>query len=153
MRVVLLGQAPSRGTEGAAPFSGQSGRRLAELAGLEHRDFGSVFELRNVINWWPGSAGKKGDRFPMAVARERALTLQDELVGRRVVFVGLGVSRAFSVPDGELMVWRRERHLGFDFAVMHHPSGINTWWNDPDNRDAAATFLGRLADEESSCAA
>jgi uracil-DNA glycosylase len=153
-KVVMIGQAPSRDTDGAAPFSGRSGSRLAELARLEHARLGDVFELRNVIERWPGSAGRKGDRFPMPVARERAVALAAELTGRRVVFVGHAVSRAFGVKVGQgaLMRWLRVEHLDFDFAVVPHPSGINTWWNDPDNRDAAGRFLSALA-EEAPCAA
>jgi hypothetical protein len=110
-----------------------------------HEELGDVFELRNVFDRWPGAFDGKGDRFPMARARERAQVLREALRGRRVVFVGKAVAKAFGV-SGDVLCWRRAGHLGFEFSVVPHPSGINTWWNDEDNRRAASHFFRGLAE-------
>jgi uracil-DNA glycosylase len=142
-KIVLVGQAPSRDTDGRAPFSGKSGQRLERLAGLGSGELQARFALANVLQRWPGSAGK-GDLFPMADARRAAPRLLRALAGRRVVAVGCAVAKALGVasalPD---LTWRKFALLDA-IAVVPHPSGVNRWWNEPGNRDAAAAFLRSL---------
>lgn len=82
-KIVLVGQAPSRDTDGSAPFSGRSGRRLELLAGIEPGELPSKFALANVLQRWPGSAVGKGDLFPAAEARKAvpSLTCRSWLAG------------------------------------------------------------------------
>jgi uracil-DNA glycosylase len=137
-RTVLVGQAPSRLTDGGAPFSGRSGRRLALLAGVPHGRLGEVFELRNVFDRWPGRNASGADRFPAVEARLRMGDLMGELAGRRVVFVGSIVARAASF-GGPLLSWT---YTGdHRLAWMPHPSGRTRWYNLAENYASAAAFL------------
>lgn len=138
-RPLLVGQAPSRDTDGGLPFSGRSGRRLAALAGFPHADLGARFELANVLDRWPGKAAR-GDRFPAREARAAAARLP--LAGRRVVFVGAGVAAAFGARPPAPLAWFD--HAGARCALLPHPSGVNRWWNDPAHAAAAAAFLRDL---------
>lgn len=134
----IIGQAPSRDGAGAvAPFSGRSGAFLARLAGAE--DFDDVRRLaqvENVLARWPGKRGK-GDAFPILEARAAAARLKFG-GGDAVLFVGRGSAAAcgFRAP---FLAWRTFR-LG-RAAVFPHPSGVNRWWNDAGNRQAAGRFL------------
>lgn len=97
MKVLLVGQAPSRDTCGGPPFSGRSGRRLADLAGVEHSRLGEVFALVNLLDRWPGKNGR-GDAFPMSEARAAAARL-DLSKHDVVVLVGRNVARACGLKD------------------------------------------------------
>lgn len=159
-RPLLVGQAPGPETDGWPAFIGDSGDRLARLAGLPDlagaRPAASlidVCERVNLIKRWPGDAGG-GDLFPMDQAREGASEIRrrmasGDMSGRRVVLVGSGVMRAFG--------WTREWYewgdasllgAGFDTGVtvssIPHPSGQNKHWNDEANRDRGREFLREL---------
>jgi uracil-DNA glycosylase len=83
--VLLIGQAPSRRTAAAnagAPFSGRSGKFLADLIGIERADFARAFEFRNVFTEFPGAKPSgRGDRFPTRLAGIRAAAA--EIAGSR----------------------------------------------------------------------
>lgn len=70
--------------------------------------------------------------------------LSETLRGRRVVLLGANVSRAFGVSFRKLsevvLSWHPVGE-GLAAAVVPHPSGLNRWWNDPDNRVRARLFL------------
>src|SRR6266699_602985 len=130
---MIIGQAPSSfQVEAALPLHGRCGEVLSYLAGLVSVEkLAEVFELRNVLDEYPGKAGKKGDKFPIALARERASMIAQELAGsnRRVVLLGRGVCRAFDRGDLEPFAWQRESFWGFWVAMIPHPSGVNLFWN------------------------
>jgi uracil-DNA glycosylase len=152
---VLVGEAPSRDTEGLPPFSGRSGARLAELLG---EDPAEAFALENLLRRWPGPAGSgKGSAFPLGPARKGARRLLRAYRGRRFILAGWRVASAFGVrPCGH---WPRELEWCGDwahsldgsgagagsFAVLPHPSGVNLWWNDPANVERARRFLREAA--------
>jgi uracil-DNA glycosylase len=136
VKPLLIGQAPSRITDGKLPFSGRSGLFLARLLGIEHEQLSELFELRNLIARWPGKDGK-GDLFPLAVARLEADAVP--IAGRTVVLAGTQVATAFGVAKLDRLVWHRLR--GAKIGIIPHPSGLNRWWNEPENRDAARRFL------------
>ena len=137
--VLLVGQAPSKLTEGLGAFRGRSGRFLAGMLGTTLEGFLASVEAVNLLDRWPGKAGK-GDRFPAKLAGKKARLLP--VVGRTVVLAGLNVAKAFGhVGRRFLEVWRSG---GATFALVPHPSGVNRWWNDPANKEAAAELLGRL---------
>jgi uracil-DNA glycosylase len=138
---------PARGpnTHPALPLSGRCGDRLAELAGLEPADFRDLFELTNLLDRFPGKAGK-GDDFPIEEARIAALRMlvPGRLGGRPCVLLGMNVERAFGLSaDLPVLVWRPR--LAFRIATCPHPSGINLFWNDPSNVRRARRFWRRLA--------
>ena len=141
-RVVIIGQAPSRLSDPREPLSGNSGRRLAALSGLTTAEFLDRFERRNLLDAWPGKAGK-GDKFAGAgEARALAESLRAGLATRRVVLLGTGVARAFGFP-GEPFLFGE--HWEGSFAMVPHPSGTNRWWNDRERVAQAQRFWSNLA--------
>ena len=137
---LIVGQAPSKDTDGRPPFSGRSGKRLAELLGVPHECLGELFDLANLVPTFPGKQGK-GDAFPMDVARANAARLNPW--GRPfVLLVGKQVAQACGFKHASY----------FDLLFMNnvstfivpHPSGVNRWWNDPANREKAEAFMRAL---------
>jgi hypothetical protein len=106
--------------------------------GLSHEAMLERFERMNLVDQWPGHEGR-GSAFPLLPAMARALELRDGpwdaylLLGRRV-------AAAFGFrTDATWLTWYVLG--GKRFAVLPHPSGIVTWWNEPSNRAAARRFL------------
>jgi len=66
--------------------------------------------------------------------------LKPWLRNRRVLFVGRNVARAFGCNDLDWLQWVDD-DTAEQVAVIPHPSGIVTWWNDKGNRDSAGRFL------------
>ena len=56
------------------------------------------------------------------------------------MFVGLAVAAAFAFTEPPC-VWRRIAIPRRALGVVPHPSGVNTWYNDPANVDIARRFL------------
>lgn len=143
LRPLLVGQAPSR--SGATSFEGTSGAKLAKLCGLDVVAFRERFDRVNLLEAFPG-AYSRGDAFPLRLARASARQVRSRLQGRPfVVFVGVGVSRAFEIEPRPLLEFRDERSIACPFVVCPHPSGLNTWWNDVVNREQASRFWRSLA--------
>lgn len=143
MRVVIVGQAPSRTSDPRRPLSGLSGRRLEVTAGLEQGTLAARASLVNLLVRWPGYAeGAHGDRFDREAARRSVSRLARRLDGRDVILLGRHVSRAFGL---ELRPLRWSVFVGpactFRVAMLPHPSGVNLWWNEERHRRAAARFL------------
>lgn len=143
MDILVIGQAPGRGKP-TAPLAGRAGKKLADLHGVAHAEFMATREVVNLLDRWPGKAGK-GDAFPLAEARERA-ALHDLSRWDRVVFLGKNVARAFNFR-APFLVWQSLD--GVLCAVVPHTSGINRWWNDADNTEAARRFCLALEAERS----
>lgn len=63
-----------------------------------------------------------------------------------MVLLGSGVARDFGLPARtEPLRWASlGRH---EAAVCPHPSGVNTWWNDPYNVGGARSFWLRLTND------
>lgn len=141
-QVVLLGEAPGRGADPTRPLvGGRSGGRLQAAAGMTLRQYVEAFARVNLIDVEQVRDGK-GSAFPMDLARERASVLADAFAGRRVLFVGRRVARAFGLRS-DYLVWNGNTR--FEWAIIPHPSGINQWWNDPENVERAGRFLRAAA--------
>lgn len=146
-RVLLIGQAPGRTADpDAVALISKTGRcRLAELAGIPANEFLELIETRNIFSEYTGTrpptrAGKKsrGDQFDRVQAMANAAQLPIE--GRRVVFMGRAVARAFGhtrVTYFEPLPNTRAQAAW----CAPHPSGLNRWWNDPQHRADAQTFF------------
>lgn len=149
MKPLLIGQAPGPATDPGRPLSGRCGARLADLCGLELESFLNRFERVNLIETFPGKAGK-GDAFPIEQARLGAVRLMTSgrLFCRRTVFLGGNVWRAFGWP-GEIAKVPLFKWAGgmqpMMMAFAPHPSGVSRWWNDPANEERARRFFRRLA--------
>lgn len=137
MKALVVGQAPSRDTDGRQPFSGRSGANLASLLGVTQRDLARTVDLVNLLPRWPGKAGK-GDAFPAAEARAAAAMLAAVAPHDRVVLCGAAVVRAFGLRIDPL---ERVTRSGRVLLHLPHPSGVNRWWNDEANMAAATTAL------------
>ncbi len=145
MRVILVGRAPSRSSDPSRPFQGTaSGRHLLKLSGLQPEQFWKAFEARNLLDYWPGPAGRQGDRLPAREARSAALELRPQLLGRRVLLLGPDVAQAFGL-EREPLRWTVGQGLEAFWAIFPHPSRVSRWWNLEENELAAAAFLRAAA--------
>jgi len=134
---LLVGEAPNREGRGRLANTTRSGSVIASLGGRH-------LPRTNLLREWPGPSGK-GSAFPLMPAREAAdRLLRRTLKSRPLVLLGTRVAGAFRLrrQDYELLEWLELR--GRRVAVFPHPSGVNHWWNEPDNREAARIFLAAL---------
>jgi uracil-DNA glycosylase len=146
-RPLLVGEAPSRDGRGRTrAFDGRSGARLSEILGTEFvRDFDAV----NLLDRWPGSGGK-GSTFPVGEARAAASMLLRASDARVLVLCGRRVAAAFGLRDMEYLSWRM---LGPKLVgLVPHPSGVNRWYNEQANQEAARAFLLRARRADPSAA-
>ncbi len=99
----------------------------------------------NLLAAYPGREGR-GAAFPIDEAREAAVALSDRLVthpwGKQfgaVFLAGKRVARAWGLATAQYLV----EQPGFPVPtyVVPHPSGINRWWNEPENRAACRALL------------
>lgn len=140
---LLIGQAPSASGESGKPLEGRIGRKLAALSGMSFPDWAASCDRVNVFDEFPGKNGK-GDSWDPKKAEKRADGLRGLLKGRRVVFLGKRVAKAFGESGSPILEWKRSEKLKAEVATLPHPSGIVLWWNDEDNEAAAASFLHEL---------
>ena len=151
MRLLFIGQSPSRETDGLPPFVGKCGRFLAKLLGLTQAEMLEQHDFLNVLPHYPGkSVG--GDRFPMSEARVAASGKVEQMRGRTVVLLGSNVARAFgfrAFQYGEFYEIRDQENWSRvvvpRVTIVPHPSGICRYYNDPDKRLAIGKFLRELA--------
>lgn len=144
---LIVGQAPSSASDPASPLSGRSGRRIAELFGLELGSFLRRFRRFNLLDLYPG-AKRKGDRFDLELARKRAFYLRAGGPDR-FVLLGRNVVRAFELRDLRPLEVREDR--GSSFFFLPHPSGVNLWWNDAGNVRRARRELRKFLKGKPSC--
>jgi uracil-DNA glycosylase len=140
-KVMFIGQAPSRITEGSPAFTGNTGRKIAALMGISHADFLARFDGTNLLEHYPGKSGR-GDAFDVRLASVYARVIWPTLP-RRVVFVGKRVATAFGFADLAPCSWVESGDRLV--ALLPHPSGVNHWWNDAGNREKGRAFLRELA--------
>lgn len=111
-------------------------RMLEARTGATRRDYLRVFERINLV------AGRYWDR---KSARGAARKLRAGFAGRHVVLLGREVQDAFEMPlmtPGELVIGSGPDAV--TFHAMPHPSGRNTWYNYPENRQSMCDLLARL---------
>lgn len=73
-----------------------------------------------------------------ARARDAAVALEPELLGRRVVVLGTAVRDAFRLPP---VLVKPVSLRGITWRQLPHPSGRCRWYNDPKNRAVAGLLL------------
>ena len=146
MRALFIGQAPSKETDGLEPFVGRCGKFLAALMGLTHEEMLEQHDFINIFDSWPG-AGTGGDLFSINEAKRKACELLPLLNGRLVIFLGSNVAHAFELNKFsffrfyQLLALSQGSSTTAAVAVVPHPSGVNRWYNDHNNREAASRFL------------
>lgn len=118
---------------------GCTGHRLLSLLQerLPHvtrREYLDTFERRNLV------ARKTWDR---ASGREEAERVYAELwgSGRTVVVLGEAVRHAFGHPR---LLLHPQVIGGVTWRQLPHPSGLNHWYNEADNRKVAGLLLEEL---------
>lgn len=132
---MVIGEAP--GSAGPGILLGGAFKRWALILGIDSSEF-SGLDCKNLLDHWPGSAGK-GSAFPLAEARDAVGRVRASNPWTSFILVGKRVALAFGLRDPALLRWFWSE--GAWFAVVPHPSGINRWYNDPENARAAATFM------------
>ena len=147
-RPLIIGQAPAQGNDALPPFSGQSGARLARLAGVG--DTGDVlpnyFQLINLVEYWPGKTKSgRGDLLPRDSAQAKANKILSVLMKpgtapRFVLLIGANVSDFMGFSDLPMLGGRFAG--GHHFIKFPHPSGASSYWNDR-TQSAIAGFILR----------
>lgn len=150
MKLTMIGQAPSRETNGKPPFTGKCGVFLASLMGISQEEMLAQHEMLNVLDYWPGK-GLGGDKFPMPLAKIAARKMLESLRNKPVILLGSNVARAFGakrfryLEHYEIRDPQHSSEIIVPFmVVVPHPSGVNRWWNRPESRDVARKFFGEL---------
>lgn len=164
---LLLGEAPNRWMqENGRPELALWREDLADLCGVDIKEFLRLFARANLLPTWPGHSetlgtgaregggGRtRGSRFPFDLAMPRARALIETLVDRkaspflRVILFGRRVARSFGIPPTQPF-FELVRLRAFPFVVVPHPSGASHWWNDPANVRTARAWWTRAAKEQ-----
>ncbi len=74
---------------------------------------------------------------------QQARMIAEQMMGRRIVLLGLKVAAAFGLHKLPLLEWQNVVAHGtrFKAARCPHPSNVNQWWNDDANVKRARHFL------------
>jgi hypothetical protein len=140
MRPVLLGmnnplsQKPEHALYPYPP--GCTGHRIwmllrTKLPDMSRLDYLRGFERTNLVS----------GPWNMTKARVRAAQLPSLYAGRTVVVLGEKPRVALELP--KQLIHPHERD-GVTWRQLPHPSGLNLWYNDADNRELAASLLFEL---------
>lgn len=121
---------------------GKFGERLAKMLGISMKKYLSV-NRRNLIAYYPGKSGK-GDNFPFEEAKSAAYEMEKEFGrGAEILLLGKNVAKAFGF--GNMKFLDSTEIGGVMFHLFPHPSGVNRWWNNPNNTKAAKIFAKKIA--------
>lgn len=153
MKILFVGQAPSKETEGKPAFVGKCGAILASLMGMTQEDMLTKHDFVNVLDYFPGK-GINGDKFPLPQALVSAKAMMPSFKGRFVVLLGANVARAFSVSKFRYLEWYDWTVEGLKVCsrvcIVPHPSGVNRYYNDPRAREEVSRFLKKLKEHAES---
>lgn len=144
MRPVLLGMnnpISSDPRHALFPYPpGCTGHRLLVFSGLSRSTYLESFERRNVL---------PGQDWSAARAREVSPGLRRELLGRRVVLLGIQVNSVVRGGSRHELAgpwrWTPDDHGGWH-ALVPHLSGRSHFYNDHLNRALLAIFMAELAE-------
>lgn len=144
---------------------------LLRHSGWSLTDYLRVFQRRdNLVHECPPRAEKgytwhaqEGRRNVPRIIRKHGLLGEDRvsrmvILGRRVAscfeWEGFHTGAPMAKSKVPLLEWHvvRAPHLDragdfIEAAILPHPSGVNTWWNLPENREAARAFLAELRED------
>lgn len=116
---------------------GCTGARLLRFSGLDRETY-MALDRHNVLS---------GRAWSMAAAREVQSDLRAALLGRTVVLLGAPVNSIMrGGTEHELappFAWRSDGAGGW-MARVPHPSGLNTFYNDPLHRECLRIFMEEL---------
>lgn len=141
--IIFVGQGPSKDGDPYAPLEGRIGERIGELLGITN--FPESFSRINLNSEWIGKAGGKGDIFDRTEGiRTASVLLRGSWT--RYVLLGKVVAECFNVTQaGSPPVFLSTVTHGVkSFFLLPHPSGINRWWNNPENVQKAKETLSEF---------
>ena len=148
-KILLVGQAPSRTGSPTLDAStpGSASSRLLKLFDMTRDDYMDRFKRLNLIHDYPGSLpGGRGDRFSITEGRKSAQRIQKQISEHHILCIGKKVGKCFNLD--ECFTWNDYIHC-YPFtrnwiAMIPHTSGLNRFYNDPDNVQRTKTFLQEL---------
>lgn len=119
---------------------GSSGARLWKMSGLAMTQYINAFDLRNLF--------EKDEPRDIVSAKAKARrilgSIDTRYVNTYIVCLGRDVANAFGLFDVRPLIfskiWKNTRA-----AYLPHTSGLNRWYNDADNAEAANVFMRQLA--------
>lgn len=118
-------------------LTGDSGKRLARLAGMSFSTYLRTYDRTNLFS------DPQPDWHAKAAALSAELMLP-QFTGRNVLLLGAKVADAFSVRDWDLYVWRTM--AGGNVVRVPHPSGRNLVLNIVSERALYGAVLRMAAD-------
>lgn len=135
MKILGVGEAP-----GPRPSEVSLREFEARIPGI------SRMEIAKVFDEWPGRDGK-GSAFPMKEARVRAAAIwKEHSLERPFLFIGRRCSRAFGLSaDTPFCSWMQFH--GRRIAIVPHPSGVVTWWQNAVNLLTVERFMEAIKEE------
>jgi hypothetical protein len=101
------------------PFDGDTGARLAKLAGIDFKTLSNSAVLRNLFDTYPGPSAGKDDHWDPVAARSRARRVRFRTP--TVVLAGRRVSGAFGLAD--ISYCTIFFYRGHRMTIIPHPSG------------------------------
>ena len=130
MKPVLLGMNnPHRAGDPLSPDE-TTGLRLRELSGLTRDDYIAAFDRMNLI---------ESRKWSAIAARYDAARIRRDLVGRRVIVLGIDVWQAIGLPSAPWFV-TCDRY-GASWSLIPHPSGRNPIYNNKEFCTETRRFL------------
>lgn len=130
MGLLIVGQQPRRTTPRRSPLNGPSGWRLADWCDMTFAELRRACVIVNLVD----HAGTLSSE----ESREAWRRIWPALAKDRTIILGSAVARAagFAAPPLE---WAELD--GRQVALVPHTSGLNRWYNDPENLRRAARFF------------
>ena len=145
MKPLIVGEAPGKNGDPSKPIEGRVGARLADCCGLTLDEFLAAFERVNLLDEQPQDSGK-GASFDVRQAGRVTRELEKTFApGQVVLLLGKRVARAFRISCAEYFDWFALNHA--QACVVPHPSGVNRWWNEPENELQMRRFMRNVAKE------
>ncbi len=147
MRPVILGMNNPHSTDprhALAPYpKGVAGYRLWKMLNgirpeISRTEYMRVFDRRNLLNekfWDP------------VRSRRNSEDLWQTLEGHTVLVLGQAVRNVLWLSKEPPLLWRD--HRGVRWCSVPHPSGLNRWYNDPENVTAVGMRLEELYEQSS----
>lgn len=123
MKILLIGEAPSKNEPDPKPLEGRIGRRLAACANLTFEQYLDAFDRTNLLDVRQDNA-EHGFTFDQAAGRKAAQAILDSLYQRTAILLGKRVAGCFGAISKPLF---EPYHLrgGVTLYVVPHTSGIN----------------------------
>lgn len=107
-----------------------SGDRLCRILGLDHDEYLLLFDRANLV---------EGRHWSAREARDAAIRMEQDCVGRVLILLGKKVQEAFGHKNEAFvsispLVFLDGQRLGtITLVCLPHPSGLNRVWHEPGN--------------------